>query len=67
MFKKIIKLVLVLAGVWAIIHRHVIASFLTGSPMPEAPDWHKRFCPRALNGCDDVNFGDLDDLGDLDI
>ena len=30
MFKKIIKLVLVLAGVWAIIHRHVIASFLTG-------------------------------------
>ncbi len=33
MFKKIIKLVLVLAGVWAIIHRHVIASFLTGSPL----------------------------------
>ena len=60
MFKKLIKLVLILAGVWAIIHRRVIASYLTGSPMPEAPEWHKRFCPHAQGCCDDFDLDDLD-------
>jgi len=46
MFKKIIKVVLILAGVWAVIHRRVIAAYLTGSPMPEPPEWHKACHPR---------------------
>ena len=58
MFKKIFKVVLILAGVWAIIHRRVIAAFLTGSPMPEAPEWHKCLCPHA-HACCDVNIDDL--------
>lgn len=32
----------VCCGVFLIIHRRVFAAVLTGSPMPEAPAWHKK-------------------------
>lgn len=44
--KKTIKMVIecmaIMTGVWMIIHRHVISACLTGDPMPEAPEWHKK-------------------------
>ncbi len=45
--KKAIKAIAlcfaVLFCVFLIIHRRVIAAYLTGSEMPEAPEWHKKF------------------------
>lgn len=35
----------VCCGVMLIIHRRVIAAAITGTEMPEAPEWHKHFCP----------------------
>ncbi len=35
----------ILLGVWAFIHRRVIAAWWTGSPMPEPPEWHKKLFP----------------------
>ncbi len=40
-FKEIIKCMAVLCGLFLIIHRRVIAAALTGTEMPEAPEWHK--------------------------
>jgi hypothetical protein len=31
-----------MTGVFLIIHRQVFAALFTGSPMPEAPEWHKK-------------------------
>jgi len=39
----------VCCGLFLIIHRHVIAACITGSPMPEAPEWHKK-CFKCLAG-----------------
>lgn len=39
----IIRCMAVCCGVFLIIHRRVIAACLTGTPMPEAPEWHKKF------------------------
>ena len=41
-FKTLLKCCAVLFGVLLLIHRRVIASYLTGSPMLEAPEWHKK-------------------------
>ena len=40
-----IRCLAVCCGAWLIIHRRVVAAWLTGSEMPEAPEWHKKFCP----------------------
>lgn len=40
--KTIIACMAVCCGVFLIIHRNVIAACITGSPMPEAPEWHKK-------------------------
>ena len=40
--RTIIECMAIMMGVWFIIHRHVISACLTGSPMPEAPEWHKK-------------------------
>ena len=46
--KAIIECAVVLCGLFLIIHRRVFAACLTGDPMPEPPDWHKK-----LFGCAD--------------
>ncbi len=38
-----IRALAVCCGVFLIIHRRVIAASLTGSEMPEMPEWHKKF------------------------
>ncbi len=38
----VIECCAVCCGVLLIIHRRVFAAVLTGSPMPEAPEWHKK-------------------------
>lgn len=48
--KAVIECLAVMTGVFLIIHRHVIGACLTGSPMPEAPEWHKKlFCACGCN------------------
>jgi len=32
----------ILFGVFLVIHRRVIAAWLTGGEMPEPPEWHKK-------------------------
>ena len=39
----IIRCLAVCCGVMLIIHRRVIAAAITGDPMPEPPEWHKKF------------------------
>ena len=39
---EVIKCLAVLTGVFLIIHRRVIAAAITGSEMPEMPEWHKK-------------------------
>ncbi len=46
--KAIIECCAVCCGVLLIIHRRVISAALTGSPMPEAPEWHKK-CFKFIN------------------
>ena len=45
--KKVLKAIIaccaVCCGVMLIIHRNVIAACLTGDPMPEPPEWHKKY------------------------
>ena len=40
--KAAIECIAVCIGLWFIIHRRVFAACLTGDPMPEAPEWHKK-------------------------
>ncbi len=55
--KTLLKCAALLGGAWLIIHRRVIVSYLTGSEMPEPPEWHKRFFPCCAEPLDD--FEDL--------
>ena len=41
--KGIIECFAVCCGVLLIIHRRVLSAALTGGPMPEAPEWHKKY------------------------
>lgn len=41
-FKAVVECCAVCCGVLLIIHRRVFAAALTGDPMPEAPEWHKK-------------------------
>ena len=41
--KLLVELAAVACGVLLIIHRRVIAAAVTGEPMPEMPEWHKKF------------------------
>ena len=38
----IIRCLAVCCGVFMIIHRRVIAACITGTDMPEMPEWHKK-------------------------
>ena len=40
--RTLIDLCIIMTGVFLIIHRRVISALLTGEPMPEAPEWHKK-------------------------
>lgn len=42
-FKVLIEFTVVVIAVLLIIHRRVIAAVVTGSKMPEMPEWHKKF------------------------
>lgn len=44
---SIISCLAILCGLFLIIHRHVIAAALTGSEMPEAPEWHRKLLKHA--------------------
>ena len=49
---EVIKGLVVLVGVLLIIHRRVIAAAITGSEMPEMPEWHKKcFKSCGLDEC----------------
>lgn len=41
-FKTLLKCMAVVSGVLLIIHRRVIAAAVTGRPMPDMPEWHKK-------------------------
>lgn len=43
--KGFLKFLAIVAGVFLIIHRRVIWACLTGTEMPEPPEWHKKFIP----------------------
>ncbi len=43
--KRVFKILAIAAGVLLVIHRRVIWVCLTGSEMPEPPEWHKKFIP----------------------
>lgn len=42
-FKVLLEFTVVVIAVLLIIHRRVIAAAVTGSEMPEMPEWHKKF------------------------
>ena len=44
---SIIRCMAVCFGVLLIIHRRVIAACVTGTQMPQAPEWHKK-CFKCL-------------------
>ena len=43
--KKALQILLIViavaCGLFLFIHRRVIAAYLKGEPLPEAPEWHK--------------------------
>lgn len=51
--KALVKCAAVACGVFLIIHRRVIAACITGTPMPEMPDWHRK-CFKCLSAEEDV-------------
>ena len=40
--KALIEVLAVAWGLFLIIHRRAFAACLTGDPMPEPPEWHKK-------------------------
>ncbi len=40
--KLLIQIMVCIIAVLLIIHRRVIAAALTGDPIPEMPEWHKK-------------------------
>ena len=44
--RSLIDCCIILLGVFLIIHRRVISAAVTGEPMPEPPEWHKKFLCR---------------------
>ncbi len=40
--RTLIDICIIMCGVFLIIHRRVISAALTGTPMPETPEWHKK-------------------------
>ncbi|MCR4647095.1 MAG: hypothetical protein K5695_17100 [Oscillospiraceae bacterium] len=40
--RTIIDICIIMLAVFLIIHRRVISAALTGAPMPETPEWHKK-------------------------
>ncbi|MCR5168685.1 MAG: hypothetical protein K6C13_15945 [Oscillospiraceae bacterium] len=43
--RSIIDCVIIMLGVFLIVHRRVFSALITGGEMPEAPEWHKKwFC-----------------------
>ena len=40
--RTLIDICIIMIAVFLIIHRRVFSALLTGAPMPEAPEWHKK-------------------------
>ncbi len=40
--RTLIDICIIMLAVFFIIHRRVFSALLTGEPMPEAPEWHKK-------------------------
>ncbi len=40
--RALIDCCIITAGVLLIIHRRVISALVTGEPMPDMPEWHKK-------------------------
>lgn len=40
--KTFIEILAVACGLFLIIHRRVFAACITGDPVPEPPEWHKK-------------------------
>lgn len=40
--RTLIHCCIIMLGIFLIIHRRVISALITGEPMPEAPEWHKK-------------------------
>ena len=49
--KALISCAAVMCGVLLIIHRRVIVAAITGEPIPEMPEWHKKMlcCSKKQN------------------
>ncbi len=62
---KLLKATLICSAVACsallVIHRRVIAAAITGEPMPETPEWHKKFLPCCF---DQDPYEDYDDEPD---
>ena len=43
--RAVIECAVIMLAVFLIIHRHVVSACLTGSEMPEPPEWHKKWFP----------------------
>ena len=41
--RTLIHCCIIMFSVFLIIHRRVISALITGEPMPEPPEWHKKF------------------------
>jgi hypothetical protein len=47
-------------GALLVIHRRVIAAYISGEDMPEPPEWHKEYFPCFAEDTED-EFEDIDD------
>ncbi|MBP5605063.1 MAG: hypothetical protein J6X60_05920 [Ruminiclostridium sp.] len=41
--RTLINCCFIMLGIFLIIHRRVFSALITGEPMPEPPEWHKKF------------------------
>ncbi len=41
--RTLIHFCIIACGIFLILHRRVISAWITGEPMPEPPEWHKKF------------------------
>ena len=62
---KLLKATLICSAVACsaliVIHRRVIAAAITGEPIPEPPEWHKKCFPCCWDNAEDVEVDVNDD------
>ena len=55
----------IFVGIAVYAHRRVIKAYVTGEPMPEAPEWAKKWCPYFWKS-DCCHNADSDEVYDED-